>query len=139
MSTNRRYSELIKLPTLIERFEYLRLNGEVGFATFGYDRWLNQIFYRDKQWKSVRNDIIIRDNGCNLGLEGYEIRSGLIVHHINPITKEDILNRSPKLFNPENLICVSDKVHRAIHYGDRSLLPQDPITRTPNDTCPWRH
>lgn len=136
---NKCYSELARLETFEERYEYLRLAGIVGKETFGSDRYLNQEFYRkDKEWLSVRNKIIIRDNGCDLGIEGREMCSGIIVHHINPIIVDDIINRDPKLFDPENLICVSDRTHKAIHYGDNSLLIKDPIERTKNDTCPWR-
>lgn len=136
---NKRYSELIRFKTFEERYEYLKLAGIIGKETFGYDRYLNQEFYRkDKEWLSVRNKIIIRDNGCDLGIEGREMYSGIIIHHINPITKEDIINRNQKLFDPDNLICVSDRTHKAIHYGNNNLLVKDPIERTKNDTCPWR-
>lgn len=139
MIKRRYYSDLIKLPTLKERYDYLRIGGKVGQSTFGYDRWLNQMFYALPEWKSVRNKIIIRDNGCLFGLEGYEIKSGIVIHHMNPITREDIVDRNPDIFNPEFLICVDDRVHKAIHYGNENLLPQDPIERRPFDTCPWKH
>lgn len=139
MST-KSYSELVKLKTFEERFEYLRLNGRVGEDTFGFDRYLNQHFYtQDKEWRKLKRDIIIRDRGCDLGIEGREIHTRIIIHHINPITKEDLVNRTSKLLNPENLICVSDNTHNAIHYGDGSKLAKDPIERRPNDTCPWKH
>ena len=133
------YSEMIALPTFIERYRYLRLGGQVGYETFGFDRWLNQKFYKDPEWLSVRDKVIIRDNGCDLGMEGHEIYGKILVHHINPITKEDILRRDPKLFDPENLICTIKNTHDAIHYGDESLLIVAPTIRTRNDTCPWKH
>lgn len=135
------YSELIKLKTFKERYEYLKLGGIVGEETFGFDRYLNQEFYRSKEWKSLRNYIITRDNGYDLGVEGRDILSGkILIHHMNPITKEDILNKSDLLLNPEYLICTTKNTHDAIHYGDESLLIEDtPIVRYKNDTCPWRH
>lgn len=133
------YSELIALPTFIERYRYLRLGGRVGEETFGFDRWLNQKFYKDIEWMRARDKVIIRDNGCDLGMEGHEIYGQIYVHHINPITKEDILRRDPCLFNPENLICTIKNTHDAIHYGDESLLIIAPTIRTRNDTCPWKH
>lgn len=139
MTNIRSYSELITLPTFIERFEYLKLNGEVGKETFGFDRWLNQIFYSSKEWKDFRRDIIIRDMGCDLGIEDREIRGLIFIHHLNPISIDDIRNRRIEvLLNPENVICVSMVTHNAIHYGDESLLISEPIERTRNDTCPWR-
>lgn len=132
------YSELIKIDNYYDRFEYLKLGGKVGFETFGFDRWINQVFYRSPEWKRFRNKIIVRDNACDMGVIGYDIIERLIVHHINPITKEDIVNRSSKLFDPENTICVADMTHKAIHYGDVKLLPQPIIIRTKNDTCPWK-
>ena len=134
----RKYSDLIKIPTFEDRYKYLRLGGKVGEETFGFDRYLNQIFYKDPEWRSVRDRIIVRDNGCDLGFEGREIRSRILVHHMNPITKEDILNRSEFLLNPEYLICTTKNTHDAIHYGDDRLLFKDPIVRSKNDTCPWR-
>lgn len=136
--TIRTYSELITLPTFEERYKYLRLGGVVGKETFGFDRYLNQIFYKDKEWLRVRDDVIIRDNGCDLGIEDRRVYGRILVHHINPITKDDILNRSRKLFDLENLICTSKLTHDAIHYGDDSILFKDPIERTKNDTCPWK-
>lgn len=117
----------------------MRLGGEVGKATFGFDRYLNQVFYSSKEWKRIRRDIIIRDLGCDLGVEGFEIFGRIIVHHMNPITQEDILRRSKFLVDPEYLICTSHNTHEAITYGDESLLITAPIERTKNDTCPWRH
>lgn len=133
------YSELIKIPTYEERFQYLQLKGAVGKDTFGYDRYLNQILYNSPEWKRLRNQIIIRDNGCDLGCEGYEIYGRVLIHHLNPITVEDVVSRNPIVFDPENLICVSHNTHNAIHYGDESLLILAPVERTKNDTCPWRH
>lgn len=134
----RTYSELITLPTFEERFEYLRLDGRVGEETFGFDRYLNQVFYKSKEWLQVRDQVIARDNGCDLGMEGHEIYSKILVHHMNPVSKEDILKRSEWILNPEYLICTIKNTHDAIHYGDRSLLATAPIERRPNDTCPWR-
>ena len=132
------YSELIKLPTFEERFQYLKLNGDVGVETFGFDRYLNQAFYSSDEWKSIRNQVIIRDNGCDLGIEGREIYKRIIIHHMNPITKEDLLYRTEYLLNPEYMICTMKNTHDAIHYGDENLLFKEPIERKPNDTCPWR-
>lgn len=132
------YSELIALPTFKERYMYLRLNGSVGEETFGFDRYLNQVFYKSKEWLSIRDFVIIRDNGCDLGVNGYEIHGQILIHHMNPIAKVDILERSDLLLNPDYLICTTQNTHNAIHYGDESLLIQDPITRSRNDTCPWR-
>lgn len=133
------YSELITISTYEDRFRYLRLKGAVGKDTFGYDRYLNQILYNSPEWKRLRNQIIIRDNGCDLGCEGYEIYGRVLIHHLNPITVEDVVSRNPIVFDPENLICVSHNTHNAIHYGDESLLILAPVERTKNDTCPWRH
>ena len=133
------YSELITIPTFEERFEYLQLKGSVGKDTFGYDRHLNQVLYRSPEWKRLRNQIIIRDCGCDLACEGYDIHSKVLIHHLNPITVEDVLARSRKVFDPDNLVCVSHSTHNAIHYGDMDLLVTGPIIRTKNDTCPWRH
>lgn len=135
----RTYSELMKLHTFEERYEYLRLRGKVGEETFGFDRYLNQIFYKSKEWALIRDQVIFRDNGCDLGVEGYDIYGRILIHHMNPITKADILERSDLLLNPEYLICVSKNTHDAIHYSDKNLLVTDPIERTKNDTCPWRH
>lgn len=132
------YSELITLPTFEERYEYLRIGGRVGEETFGFDRYLNQTFYKSKEWLSIRDQVIARDNGCDLGIPGREIHGRILIHHMNPITVEDILNRSDLLLNPEYLICTVKNTHDAIHYGDENLLNKDPIERTKNDTCPWR-
>ena len=134
----RTYSELVTLPTFEERFNYLKLKGQVGKDTFGFDRWLNQIFYRDPEWKSVRDYVIVRDNGCDLGVDGYDINGRILVHHMNPISKEDILERSKYLLDPEFLISTVHNTHNAIHYGDEDLLIKTPIERTKNDTCPWK-
>ena len=138
MTSIRTYSELILLPTFEERYEYLRLDGRVGEETFGFDRWLNQTFYKSKEWLSMRDKIIVRDNGCDLGIPGRDIYSRILIHHMNPITKEDILRRSDILLNPEYLICATPNTHRAIHYGNSNLLIKNPIERRPNDTCPWK-
>lgn len=134
----RRYSELILLPTFEERFDYLRLGGSVGESTFGFDRYLNQVFYKSPEWKRIRDYVIIRDNGCDLGVEGYTIHGRILVHHMNPITVEDIERESDFLMNPEFLISTIHNTHNAIHYGDDSLLYKGPVERTKNDTCPWR-
>lgn len=133
------YSELVKIPTFEQRFEYLRLNGRVGEDTFGFDRYLNQIFYRSKEWHSVRDKVIFRDNGCDLGIAGREIYGKILIHHMNPITKDDILQKSKFLLNPEYLITVSKITHDAIHYSDSNILYTNPAVRKKNDTCPWRH
>lgn len=135
----RTYSELIQLKTFEERFEYLKLDGIVGRETFGFDRYLNQIFYTSIEWKKFRRDIILRDNGCDLAIPGLDIVGKIFIHHLNPITKEDILNRTEYLMNPEFVVCSSKLTHDAIHYGDSDLLPKGPIERKRNDTCPWRH
>lgn len=134
----RTYSELIKIPTFEERYRYLRLYGVVGKDTFGFDRYLNQLFYTSDLWRSIRDQVIIRDNGCDLGLEGYDIFDRIIVHHMNPITVEDLEKESDYLLNPEFLISTSFNTHNAIHYGDERLLMTAPIERSINDTCPWR-
>lgn len=137
---HRTYTELIAIPSFEERFRYLQLNGNVGEDTFGFDRWLNQIFYRTPEWRKVRRDAILRDCGCDLAWPEREICGELIiVHHMNPITVEDIKYRSSSLLDLENLITTSDSTHRAITYGDESLVKViKPIERLPNDTCPWR-
>lgn len=132
------YSELSKLKTFRERYEYLRLDGVVGADTFGFDRYLNQIFYRSPEWKSIRNYVIVRDNGCDLGIEGHEISGKILIHHMNPISVEDILKRRDSLLNPEYLISTILTTHNAIHYGDASSLIDAPVERRPNDTAPWR-
>ena len=134
----RTYSELSKLKTFKERFTYLRLNGFVGKETFGFDRYLNQVFYKSAKWKSIRDFVIVRDNGCDLGIEGREIYGKIIIHHMNPITIQDIEHESDFLLDPEFLISTVHETHNAIHYGDENLLILAPIERKPNDTCPWR-
>lgn len=139
MRTIRTYSELIKLPTFEDRYEYLKLNGKIGEETFGFDRYINQQLYqRSQKWKSIRDKVIIRDNGCDLSMEGYEIWGKIIIHHMNPITIEDIERENDFVFNPEYLISTSLNTHNAIHYGDENLLIKAPIERTKYDTCPWR-
>ena len=132
------YSELIRLPTFEERFEYLRLDGRVGEDTFGFDRYLNQLFYRSYEWRKIRDYVIVRDNACDLGVEGYDIYGKVLIHHMNPITARDIESRTDLLLDPEYLICVTHDTHNAIHYGDENLLFKAPIVRRPNDTCPWK-
>ena len=135
----RTYNELMLLPTFEERFEYLKLSGRVGEETFGFDRWLNQKFYRSAEWKHLRDQVIIRDNGCDLGVDGRYIYGKILIHHMNPISKKDILERTDLLLNPMYLISVTKQTHDAIHYSDDSILMKDPIVRSRNDTCPWRH
>lgn len=135
----RTYSELILLPTFEERFKYLQLNGRVGDDTFGFDRYINQNFYRSAEWKRIRDQIIIRDNGCDLAFEGYEIYGRILIHHMNPITIKDVELSTEYLMNPEYLICVTHNTHNAIHYGDEKQIITGPIVRTKNDTCPWKH
>lgn len=135
----RTYKELIVFQTFKERFDYLKLNSTVGKDTFGFDRWLNQRFYNSAEWKHIRDFIIIRDNGCDLGIAGNDISGKILIHHMNPISIADIENRSDILLDPVYLICVSHNTHNAIHYGDSDLLLNNPIQRTKNDTCPWRH
>lgn len=132
------YNECIKLKTFDERFEYLQLHGLVGEETFGYSRYLNQILYRSPEWKRLRQEVIIRDNGCDLAFDGYEINGKILIHHINPISLRDIEERSSKVFDMNNLITVSFMTHQAIHYGSKDLLLLDPVERKPNDQCPWR-
>lgn len=134
----RSYSELISIEGYLERYEYLKLSGRIGEETFGSDRYLNQMLYRSKEWRSFRRDIIIRDRGCDLADPDYEIQGPIVIHHINPITIEDILNRDAEIFDPENVVCVSMNTHNAIHYGDSSLLDLGPVIRLPGDTCPWK-
>ena len=134
----RTYSELITLSTFEERFRYLKLTACVGDETFGFDRYLNQQFYHSAEWKSLRNEIIIRDNACDLGISDRELNKRIIIHHMNPITKNDLIHQSDYLLNPEYLICVSHKTHQAIHYGDESMLDDGVVERSKNDTCPWR-
>lgn len=140
MTSIKTYSELITIPTFEERFKYLQLNGVVGRETFGYDRIFNQKFYTSREWRNFRNYIIDRDNGCDLGVEGYEIANGvqIFIHHINPITLEDIENNTELLLDPNNAITTIHRTHLAIHYSDKNLLVDKPITRTQFDTCPWK-
>lgn len=146
----RTYSELITIPTFEERFKYLQLSGQVGKETFGYDRYLNQMLYNSQDWRRFRNEIIIRDNACDLAHEEHEISSWkdrdgrirgpkIMIHHINPITVDDVVNRRTAVFDPENVITTIMSTHNAIHYGDESSLPKPPVERTKNDTCLWRH
>lgn len=132
------YNELITIKDFRERYLYLKIGGIIGDETFGTDRYLNQIFYKTPEWRRFRNEVIIRDNGCDLAHEDYSIQGRIIIHHINPITADDILKRRSPLFDPDNVVCVSHNMHEAIHYGDISLLPEDYIPRQPNDTIPWR-
>lgn len=147
---NRCYTELSKLKTFRERFEYLRLDGSVGAETFGFDRYINQVFYKSPEWKHIRDIVIMRDNGCDLGVEGYEImgyrdknnryhKPIILIHHMIPITKQQILNRDPIVFDPEILISCAQETHNAIHYGDETTLVSELVIRKPNDTIPWRH
>lgn len=134
----RSYSELITIPTFEERFRYLKLDGRVSEETFGFDRYLNQIFYKSNEWLRVRDLVIVRDNGCDLGIEGREIYGRILIHHMNPITIDDITRRSKYLLDPEYLITTVKNTHDAIHYGDESLLIKGPIERSKYDTCPWK-
>ena len=135
----RTYSELSKLKTFRERYEYLKLDGTVGEETFGFDRYINQMFYKSEEWKRIRNYVITRDNGCDLGIQDRKIADSVIlVHHMNPITKEDIINKNEILLDPEYLITTIKPTHDAIHYGDESLLAEDLVIRSKNDTCPWK-
>ena len=131
------YTELIKRPTFQERFEYLKLDGIVGKETFGFERFLDQRFYHSREWRSVRDFVIVRDEGCDLGLEGFEIYGAVRVHHINPLMREEVREMSPVLIDPENLICVSFDTHNAIHFGDWDLIPNGPVERMRNDTRLW--
>lgn len=139
MERIRTYSELILLPTFEERFQYLRLRGSVGKETFGFDRYMNQFFYRSYEWRHIRDEVIARDMGCDLGIEGREIYGRVLIHHMNPIRPEDIRERSDLLLNPEYLITTVHNTHQAIHYGDENLLIRLPAERTRFDTCPWKH
>lgn len=141
MNTNiKTYSELITIPTFIERYKYLKMTKKVGEETFGFDRYLNQKFYRTPEWKEVRNYVMVRDNGCDLGIEDREIPDGvqIIIHHMNPVSIKDIQNKLDWILDPEFLICTTKRTHDAIHYGSEELLYQGPIIRMPNDTCLWR-
>lgn len=134
----RTYTELITLPTFKDRYRYLKLGGKIGEETFGFDRYINQKFYKSDEWLKLRDKIIIRDNGCDLGFDDVEIRGRILVHHMNPITKYDILNKTDLLLNPEYLICTSKRTHDAIHYGDEESIFLNIVERHPNDMCPWR-
>lgn len=134
----RTYDELIKLKTFEERFEYLRLGGIVGESTFGFDRYINQMFYRSPEWKKARREVIARDNGCDMADEDHPIGGRIIIHHINPIDLDDIEESTEFLLDLNNLVCVSELTHNAIHFGDKSLLPEEYTERKPFDTCPWK-
>ena len=134
----RTYTELIMIPTFEERLRYLQLHGRVGFDTFGFDRYLNQQFYKSSDWLRVRNEVIIRDNALDLAMPGYDIKSSILIHHMNPITKSDILQHSMTILDPEYLICVSHDTHNAIHYGGEEKLLRFQVDRKPNDMCPWK-
>lgn len=134
----RRYSDLIMLDSFLERYYYLKLHGKVAEETFGLDRYVNQMLYRSRKWKRTRAQVIIRDNGCDLGVDGRELSDYIVVHHMNPITLEDIEEERDSVFDPEYLICCSSRTHKAIHFGDETLLPKEFIGRRPNDTCLWR-
>lgn len=134
----RRYSDLRRLESFKERYYYLKLNGVVGESTFGFDRYVNQSLYKSSRWRRTRSQIIIRDNGCDLGIEGHDIGDHIIIHHMNPITLEDIEEEEDSVFDPEYLICCSSRTHKAIHFGDENLLPKEFVERRPNDTCLWR-
>lgn len=138
--TIRTYSELIQIPTFEERYRYLRLGDRVGEETFGFDRYLNQRFYKSREWKNIRNEVIVRDKACDLAFEDREIPNGVrvLIHHMNPIRIEDISYKKDWILDPEFLVCVTKRTHDAIHYGDETLLYSDPIERSPNDTCLWR-
>lgn len=134
----RTYKELIQLPTFEERFDYLAIGGMIGEDTFGFDRYLNQKFYRSKEWKRIRDHVIVRDMGCDLGVEGYELYGKIIIHHMNPIAARDIVEVTDILLNPDYLISTSPNTHNAIHFGSKDILPKAPTERRPNDTCPWK-
>lgn len=133
----RRYSEVARLTSFEERFQYLKLSGDVGRATFGFDRYINQRFYTSNEWRHARDAVIIRDNGCDLGVPGYEIHSGILIHHVNPLSADDILHGEEWIFDPEFLITTTHRTHNAIHYGNDQGLPATVISRTPNDTKLW--
>lgn len=134
----RTYSELMELKTFEERYNYLKLGGKVGAETFGNERYLNQKFYKSKEWRAIRDYVIIRDGACDLGLDDRSIEGKIFIHHMNPISKEDIIDQTDYLLNPEYLICVTKKTHDAIHYGTKEIESDEPIMRSKNDTCPWR-
>lgn len=136
-SQNRSYSEMIQRSTFLERYEYLALRGQVGCETFGFNRWINQRFYTSREWRSLRHEIVLRDNGCDLAVEGHDIHSRLIVHHLNPLTEDDLMRGTTRALDPENLICTTHDTHNAIHYGDASLLARPYVPRQPGDTRLW--
>lgn len=138
MTLIRTYSELSKLKTFEERYRYLKLGGKIGEDTFGFDRYINQQFYKSSMWKQIRNKVIIRDDGCDLGVKGREISKNILIHHMNPVLLKDFLRLSDLLLNPEYLITTTLLTHNAIHYGDENFLISIPVERTKNDTCPWR-
>lgn len=133
----RTYSELAKLPAFDDRYRYLALRGTVGESTFGFDRWVNQRFYRSPEWRRIRNHVIVRDNGCDLGVEGYDIHDRIIIHHMNPMEVNDIVHGNDDIIDPEFLISVTHSTHNAIHYGDERLLPKPLVVRGPGDTRLW--
>lgn len=135
--TIRTYSEMIRVRSFEDRFDYLNLHGEVGRETFGFDRWLNQAFYRSREWRSLRSFVIARDEGCDLAVPGYEIHDRVYIHHMNPMTKDQLIQGDEDVLDPEFLVLVSHRTHNAIHFGDRSLLPQDYVPRRPGDTKLW--
>lgn len=135
--TIRTYSEMIRVRSFEDRFDYLNLHGEVGRETFGFDRWLNQAFYRSREWRSLRSFVIVRDEGCDLAVPGYEIHDRVYIHHMNPMTKDQLIQGDEDVLDPEFLVLVSHRTHNAIHFGDRSLLPQDYVPRRPGDTKLW--
>lgn len=138
MTKIKTFSELTKLDLFYDRYEYLRMGNVVGQSTFGFDRWVNQLLYKSKRWRRTRDEVIMRDNGCDLGVEGYEIKGRLLVHHMNPITMDDIENDRYEIYCPEFLVCTSHLTHQAIHFSDETLLPKTPVPRTKNDTIPWK-
>lgn len=137
-SFKKSYSELIKIPSFEERFEYLKMDGQVGIETFGIDRYLNQMFYNSPEWKQVRRKVILRDNGCDLAHPDRPINGRIIIHHMNPITLEDILQKNPDIMNPEYLISTTHITHNGVHYGDKESIDKGIVERKPNDTCPWK-
>lgn len=138
MTMTKTYDELSKLKTFKERYEYLKLDGDVAEETFGHDRYLNQMLYKSKKWRSVRNKVIMRDGACDLGIEGHEMNDMILIHHLNPITVEQIINNDDCVFDENNLICTSKRTHNAIHYGDENQLLDKPIERKAGDTTPWK-
>lgn len=137
-NTTKSYQELSRLKSFEDRFDYLKLTGVVGETTFGFDRYLNQAFYRSKEWRNVRREVIVRDDGCDMGHPDHPINGRIIIHHINPVSLEDLDEGSDILLDPNNLVCVSETTHNAIHFGDSTLLPEPYIERFKNDTCPWK-